>query len=232
MGILFKDKNRKDNPLEGLPIKEKLLHTDKSVKDFTSDLGSKQPVPGGGGAASVAGALGAALGSMVAALTIGKEKYADVEDDLIYLKSRAYNLETEFLQLVEKDAAVFLDLSATYKLPKETDEEKETKERMMEAALKEAALVPLDIMRKACETIELMDGFAEKGSKLAVSDAGCGVALCKSALQCAWLNVCINTKAMKDREFAEKVDTEGRELLSKYIQYADEIYKRVEEELR
>jgi formiminotetrahydrofolate cyclodeaminase len=204
---------------------------EKTVKDFTVDLSSKAPVPGGGGAAAVSGALGAALGSMVASLTIGKEAYKDAEDKLIYLQDSAIDLQKQLLDLVEEDARVFQELMDVYKMPKDTDEDKANRAKAMEEALKAAADVPFSIMKKSCQAIELMDDFAIKGSKMAISDAGCGVILCKSALQSAWLNVMINTKAMKDREFANNLNYEAKELLKDYLPFADQIYVRVETQL-
>lgn len=224
-------KNKNDDHLKDTPIVKKITQTEKTVDDFVLDLSSKDPVPGGGGASAVAGAIGAALGSMVASLTIGKEKYKDVETELTTLKTRAYTIQKELLALAEEDAKVFSKLAGVYKMPKQTDEEKMNKERMMEAALKDAADVPLKIMKETCRAIILMESFAEKGSKLAISDAGCGVILCKSALQSAWLNVCINTKSMKDRQYADKINEEGMELLRHHLMLADKIYANVEGEL-
>lgn len=209
----------------------RLTQTEKSVDDFVLDLSSKDPVPGGGGASAVAGAIGAALGEMVASLTMGKEKYKNVETEITTLKTRAYNIHKELLALAEADAEVFSKLSGVYKMPSETDEEKATKLRMMEAALKDATDVPLKIMRKSCEAIVLMEDFARKGNQMAVSDAGCGVIICKSALQSAWLNVCINTKSMCDRDYAKKINDEGMELLRNHLLLADKIYAYVEGKL-
>lgn len=233
MALFGKDK--KDTPisneLNGGGISKKPTQTEKTINDFVMDLASKSPVPGGGGASAVAGAIGAALGSMVASLTIGKDKYKDVEVELTTLKTRAYNIQKNLLKLAEDDAQVFSKLSGVYKMPNGTDEEKESKSRLMESALKDAADVPLKIMKEACEAITLMKDFAEKGNPMAVSDAGCGVILCKSALQSAWLNVCINTKSMKDRDYANSINEEGIEMLRTHTMLADQIYASVEKEL-
>lgn len=206
--------------------------TDMSCKEFTERLASKAPVPGGGGASALAGALGAALGTMVGQLTVGKKKYADVEGDIKILMEKAATLQQELLILTEKDAEVFEPLSKAYGMPKETEEERAEKERVMAVVLKEAAEVPLEIMRKCCQIIDLQGEFAAKGSRLAVSDAGVGVIFCKSALQGASLNVFINTKSMKDRELAEKIDGEADEMLREYTMKADEIFASVFHELR
>lgn len=198
-----------------------------SCEDFVTVLASKAPIPGGGGASALVGAIGAALGNMVASLTVGKKKYADVEEQMYLLKAKTENLQKELLELVGRDAEVFEPLSKAYGMPKNTEDEKAEKDRVMERVLKEACSVPLEIMNKCCEIIELHKEYAEKGSALAVSDAGVGVVFCKAALQGASLNVFINTKAMKDKEYADKINIEAKTLLSKYEKMADEIYSDV-----
>jgi len=198
-----------------------------SCEEFVSVLSSKAPVPGGGGASSLVGAIGTALGNMVGSLTVGKKKYASVENDIIELKKRADQLQADLLRLVERDAEVFEPLSRAYALPKATEEEKAEKQRIMEKALREASVVPLEIMEKCCEAIELQREFAAKGSSLAISDAGVGVAMCKAALLGASLNVFINTKAMTDRDYAEAVNAKANAMLDRYTGLADEIYSSV-----
>ena len=195
---------------------------------FSEVLASKDAVPGGGGASALVAALGAALGSMVANLTVGKKKYADVEEEIIKLRTRANELREQFLILVQKDADNFEPLAKAYGMPKDTPQQQEEKARVMEAALKDACSVPMEIMRLCCEAIELQDEFAHKGSSLAVSDAGVGVEFCKAALRGASLNVFINTKLMADKDYAKKINAEAEGLLDKYTAKADEIFDYVE----
>jgi formiminotetrahydrofolate cyclodeaminase len=173
-----------------------------------------------------------ALGHMVGSLTVGKKKYADVEADVLELMGQAAALQTELLALVGRDAEVFEPLSKAYGLPKETEEQQAHKRQVMEAALKEACGVPLDIMRACCKAIELHQGFAAKGSAIAISDVGCGVVCCWAALHAASLNVFINTKAMTERDYAEKINIEAGEMLKKYTKQADEIYESVAARLK
>ena len=201
------------------------------LEEFTSQLSSKEPVPGGGGAAALAGALGAALGGMVANLTIGKPKYADVEDEVMGLKVAAYRVQKDLLALVEKDAEAFKPLAGAYRMASGTDEEKAEKERVLQACLKNALMPPLEIMEKCAEALEMLEKLAEKGSVLAVSDAGCGAALAKAAMQSAWLNVRINLSMIKDEKFTDEMDSRGRGLLEKSLPLADSIYTYVEEKL-
>ena len=155
--------------------------------EFVEVLASKAPVPGGGGASALVGAIGTALGNMVGSLTVGKKKYADVEEEMYALKAKCDTLQKELLALVEKDAEVFEPLSKAYGMPRNTEEEKAEKARVMEIVLKDACSVPMEIMEKCCEAIELIQEFAAKGSTLAISDAGVGAAFCKAALEGASL---------------------------------------------
>ena len=198
-----------------------------SCEEFVNVLASKEPVPGGGGASSLVGAIGMALGNMVGSLTLGKKKYADVQDDIIALKAKSDALQADFFALMRRDAEVFEPLSRAYGMPKETEAEKAEKEKVMAAALKECCAVPLEIMRKCCEAIDLHDEFAKKGTAIAISDVGCGVICCKAALQAASLNVFINTKSMTDRKLAEENNRLANEMLEKYTARADKIFAGV-----
>ena len=192
--------------------------------EFVEVLASKAPVPGGGGASALVGAIGTALGNMVGSLTVGKKKYADVEEEMWELKKKADELQKELLHLIERDAE---PLSKAYGMPRETEEEKAEKARVMEIVLKDACSVPMEIMEKCCEAIEIIVEFAAKGSTLAISDAGVGAAFCKAALQGASLNVYINTKSMKNREYAEELNAKCDAMLEKYTKIADEVFESV-----
>ena len=203
----------------------------KTCIEFAEVLASKEPVPGGGGASAYVGSLGMALGSMVGNLTLGKKKYADVEEDIKALLERSQQLMKILNDLVEADAEAFKPLSDAYRLPSGTDEEKEYKETMIQASLKAAAQAPLDIAKACTEAIELHKEFAEKGSRLAVSDAGCGAIFCKAALQGARLNVLINLNLMKDEDLKYKMQKEIDEVTLKGAAMADEVYSYVENNL-
>ncbi len=196
---------------------------EKNIDKFLAELASSAPTPGGGGAAALCGALGIALGNMVGSLTLGKKKYADVQEDITALNSRAEALRADFAALIDADAEAFAPLSRAYSIPKDAP----GRDEIMESALLRAAEPPLEIMRKCAEALDVIADYAAKGSALAVSDAGCAAALCGAALQAAALNVRINTKSMKNRATAEEIDAETDELLQKYSTIAQEIYKRV-----
>lgn len=196
--------------------------------EFVDILASKSPVPGGGGASALVGAVGMALGAMVGSLTVGKKKYAGVEADIIALMEKASALQTELLRLVDEDAAVFGPLSEAYGIPRDAPH----RAQVMEDALKLACTVPIGIMRACATAIELMGVFAEKGSVLAISDAGAGAAFCKAALMGASLNVFINTRSMADKSSAAEFESEADALLLKYCAMADEVYGSVVARLR
>ena len=197
--------------------------TKQSCEDFLDVLASKEPVPGGGGAAALVGAVGVALGHMVGALTVGKKKYAAVEAEIIALKAKCDDLQKQLLDQVEADEVNFLPLAKAYGIPKDDP----NRDKVMEEATIIACSTPMHIMELCCEAIEAIAVFAEKGSRLAVSDAGCGAVCCKAALQAASLNVFINTKSLKNREVAEEMNAKANGMLDKYCAMADDIFASV-----
>ena len=197
--------------------------SEKSCAAFTEALASRAAVPGGGGASALVGALGVALGHMVGALTVGKEKYAAVEADLQRLMERAEDLRRRLLACVQKDAEAFEPLSRAYAIPREDPE----RDAIMESCLRDAAAVPLEILDLCCEAIELQRAFADKGSALAVSDAATGAALCWSALCGAAVNVKVNTKSMKDRAYAEALNAHVDRQMAQYRPAAEKVYQDV-----
>ena len=194
-----------------------------TCREFVKVLASDAPAPGGGGAAALVGAIGTALGNMVGSLTVGKKKYADVQDEIIALKAKCDDLQKQLLDQVEADEINFLPLAKAYGIPKDDP----TRDKVMEEATIIACSTPMKIMELCCEAIEAIKVFAEKGSRLAVSDAGCGAVCCKAALQSASLNVFINTKSLKNREVAEEMNKKANGMLDKYCAMADEIFATV-----
>ena len=197
--------------------------TMESCRAFVEVLASNAPTPGGGGAAALVGAIGTALGNMVGSLTLGKKKYADVQEEIIALRAKCDALQTELLNQVEMDEINFLPLARAYGIPKDDPD----RDRIMAEATVSACIAPLRIMELCGEAIEAIAVFAAKGSRLAISDAGCGAIVCKAAMQAASLNVFINTKSMKDRTVAEDLDKRTHDLLDQYCPMADEIFAAV-----
>lgn len=195
----------------------------ESCRKFVEVLASNAPAPGGGGAAALVGAIGTALGNMVGSLTVGKKKYAEVEEEIVGLKAKCDALQTELLDQVEADDKGFVPLAKAYGIPKDDP----NRDAVLEEATITACAVPMHIMELSCQAIEYVQVFAQKGSRLAVSDAGCAAVCCKAALQAASLNVFINTKSLKNRTVAEEMNAKANGMLSKYCALADEIFNTV-----
>ena len=197
--------------------------TMESCRKFVEVLASDAPAPGGGGAAALVGAIGTALGNMVGSLTVGKKKYADVEAEIIALQGKCSALQKELLDQVEADEKGFVPLAKAYGIPKDDPARAET----LEKATVTACQVPMRIMELCCEAMEAIAVFAAKGSRLAVSDAGCAAVCVKAALQAASLNVFINTKTLKDRALAEEMNARCLGMLETYGAMADGIFETV-----
>ena len=205
---------------------------EQTIGAFLAQLSSKAPVPGGGGASAIGGAMGNALGQMVANLTVGKKKYAQAEDEILLLKERMEALQEDFAYLADRDGEVFAPLAAAYGLPGGTEEEKAYKAAVMEENVLAASLVPVDMMKKAMEMLDILEALAEKGSRMAVSDVGVGVQFTRAALLGAVMNVYINTKSMKNREKAEELNRYADKLVDEGTKKADRIYEAVLKGLR
>jgi len=197
--------------------------TMESCRKFVEVLASDAPAPGGGGAAALVGAIGTALGNMVGSLTVGKKKYAAVEAEIIELKAKCDALQKELLDQVEADEINFVPLAKAYGIPKDNPD----RAQILEEATLVACSTPMKIMELCCQAIEYIAVFAEKGSRLAVSDAGCAAVCCKAGLQAASLNVFINTKTLKNREVADEMNAKALGMLDKYCAMADDIFNTV-----
>lgn len=197
--------------------------SEQSIPEFSALLAAKTPVPGGGGASALVGALGAALCSMVSNYTLGKKKYAAVEEDVQAILDEAEELRQKLLALVDADAAAFEPLSRAYAIPKDDPARGE----VMEACLRRAAEPPMELLRLSCRAIELHRELLDKGSVMVLSDVGTGVIFCRSALYGAWLNLKVNTKPMADRDYARSLNAQADELVEKYRKIAEKVYETV-----
>ena len=205
---------------------------EQKTTEFLEILSSAAPVPGGGGASAAVGAFAAAFGMMVANLTVGKKRYADVEEEIIAIREHLESVRKELVDLTDKDAEAFEPLSKAYSLPKETEEQKAEKERVMEVVLYEASIVPLRIMEKVFEAMKDLEFLGEKGSKIAVSDVGVAVLFARAAIEGASLNIFINTRLMKNRERAEELNTRADEIIEEGRKLQKRIYAGVLEKIR
>jgi formiminotetrahydrofolate cyclodeaminase len=203
------------------------MTTHVSLATFLDDLASERPTPGGGGAAAACGAIGAALVSMVANLTIGKKNYEPVSEDLKIVNAKAEALRAELTRAIEEDVAAFNSVMAAYGLPRGTDEEKAKRTEAIQAALKDATRAPLRAVKACFEVIRLAAAAAEKGNLNVISDAGVAVLAAHAGLRSAALNVFVNAKAIKDREFAEKQIAEVSAMLTQAAETTESVYQTV-----
>lgn len=180
-------------------------------------------MPGGGGAAALCGAIGISLGSMVGEYTVNKKNYENVQGDITLLLKRAEALREKFLALIDEDAKAFLSLSEAYAVSKENPE----RLGLFETATVTAATPPLEMVRCCGEALEILRDFQIKGNKMLISDAGCGVIICRAAMEAAAMNVHINTKNLMDKKLAKEMDEEVQELLDRYIPLSDAIISSV-----
>ena len=193
--------------------------TEYSVGRFAAKLAAKEPVPGGGGAAALVGALGAALCEMVGNYTLGKEAYKQVEPEIDRMLRRAGAIRERMLELVDEDATAFAPLAAAYALPKDDI----TRPGIVEAATRDAIEPPLEMANQACLVIALAEDMYAKGSRNLASDAACAAALARAALEAAVVNVHVNTSALLDRDFANEVDADCARMLEEYIPRAQAV---------
>ena len=197
------------------------------MKDFLNVLASKEPVPGGGGACGYVAAVGMSLGNMVLALTTGKKKYAEYQEEIEELIVKATDLTKKLAECMDKDAESFKPLAAAYGLPKHTEEQIKEREAIMAKALVTASEAPLSMMELILEAMKLIDRISVIGSRIAISDAGVGITMCEAAMKGASLNVFINTKLMKNIDVAEDMNTKADELVITGNELADKVYDRV-----
>ncbi len=193
-----------------------------AVNDFLAELASASPTPGGGSVAALSGALGASLCSMVCNLTIGKKKYVEVEEDLKRVLKETERLRLELTRLIDEDAAAFDKVMVAMKLPKETDDEKAARKAAIQDSLVDAASVPLAVMDKCVEVVELSVAVAEKGNVNAVSDAGVAALNARAGAHAARLNVLINLGGIRAERHAVFVE-KARIALNKMTERADRL---------
>ncbi len=205
--------------------------SEMQVDKFIEIMASKKPAPGGGSAAALCGAVGTALGCMVANLTVGKEKYQDHEEIMKEILEESTVIANEFTELIDRDTEAFNKVAAVFALPKTSEEEKALRKEALQEALKFATKVPFSMMEKSVEALRLLEKSLGRSNSNAVSDLGVGALVLKSALQGAWLNVLINLGSIKDGSFVAEYKAKGEAILLEAVPIADRIYHRVEESL-
>ena len=200
---------------------------DLKVTEFIDLLASDAPAPGGGSAAALEGAIGAALTAMVCGLTKGKKKFAEFNDLAVEAEVKALALKDRFVDIMDRDTEAFNVVSAAFGMPKETDEEKAARSAAIQKGLEGCTATPFEMMEIAVETLELTDSILGKSNDSAASDLGVSALSLRAAIQGAWLNVLINIGSLKNKELAEDYRVKGEALLAKALPLADKIYAEV-----
>ena len=195
--------------------------------EFVDLLASDAPAPGGGSAAALEGALGAALTAMVCGLTVGKKKYAEFQELAEEAQKKATDLKARFVDVMDRDTEAFNVVSAAFGMPKATDEEKAARSAAIQKGLEGCTKTPFEMMELAVETLELTASILGKSNDSAASDLGVSALSLRAAIQGAWLNVLINIGSLKDTALAEDYRAKGEALLAKALPLADEIYDTV-----
>jgi len=204
----------------------------KTMQAFLDDLASSSPAPGGGSVAALSGALGSALTSMVCNLTIGKKKYADVEEEMKKVVVQAEHLREQFTALVDRDTQAFNKVMEAFALPRETDPQKALRAAAIREATKEATLVPLEVMKHCIDALALAQTVAAKGNTNSVSDAGVGAIMLHAALEGAALNVRTNLNSLDDPEFVGWKEDELQSLRSTGTLMLEEVQAIIDEQLQ
>lgn len=201
------------------------------VSAFADLLASDAPAPGGGSAAALEGALGAALTAMVCSLTVGKKKYAEYEALAAEAQKKAEGLKARFVDVMDRDTEAFNVVSAAFGMPKATDEEKAERSAAIQKGLEGCTKTPFEMMELAVEALELTRSVLGKSNDSAASDLGVSALSLRAAIQGAWLNVLINIGSLKNKELAEDYRKKGEALLERALPLADEIYRTVVESM-
>jgi formiminotetrahydrofolate cyclodeaminase len=203
------------------------MNTTKTLQEYFNELSSNSPTPGGGNVAALCGALSASLGIMVCNLTIGKKKYADVEQEIIRLKEKLENMQKEFVVLGQKDNASFDKVMDAFKLPKETDQEKEIRSKAIEEATIGATTAPMEVIKISKALLPLIEIIVEKGNRNSISDAGVAVSLIRTAANGAYLNVLINCSSLSNQTFAAELKKTADIIVEEVIHTSDRLFEQV-----
>ncbi|MEW6622151.1 MAG: cyclodeaminase/cyclohydrolase family protein [Bacillota bacterium] len=200
---------------------------DLPVKDFIQEVAKDSPAPGGGSVAALAGAISAALVSMVANLTIGREKYKEQEEELIIVREKAAVLQEKLTHIVDEDTQTFNLVMNAYKMPKTTEEEKTKRTQAIQEALKRASELPMEAAECSLEAMKLVKVVVEKGNPNCISDAGVGCLMAEAGLKGALFNVEINIGSIKDEEFKNQMQSKVEQLSQEAQNLSKEIIQMV-----
>ncbi len=199
-----------------------------TIKEFLEKIASEFPTPGGGSVAALSAALAASLTEMVANLTIGKQGYDDVEDEMKAVAQDALRLKSKFVSAIDKDSNAYNDVITAIKLPGDTEAEKRHREEMIQSGLKQATLVPMAVAEDAIRVMELAGKAVTKGNKNTITDGAVGVMMAKTAVLSALYNVKINLRTIKDKAFIDEISKQVKELEQNALQREKELLSNID----
>jgi len=203
------------------------MNPTKTLQEYLNELSSNSPTPGGGNVAALCGALSSSLGIMVCNLTIGKKKYFDVEQEMIRLKEKLEIMQNNFIKLGQKDNASFDKVMDAFKLPKETDDEKNIRSKAIEDATIGATIAPMDVIQNSKTLLPMLETIIDKGNKNSISDAGVAVSLLRTAANGAYLNVLINCSSLSNQTIANELKKSADILIEEVIHTCDRLFEQV-----
>lgn len=204
---------------------------DNTVKDFLSKVAGNDPVPGGGSIAALCGAVAVSLGAMVAGLTIGRKKYAGVEEYMLKARNELINASKFFMDAIDKDSEAYRNVFECFKMPKSNDEEIAIRDKAIQEATIYAATVPMDVARQACSIMDTINTVAEKGNRNAVTDACVAMMSARNAVLAALLNVRINLTSIHDKAIVMSMQNEADRLEKTAIETENILLNRINTEL-
>ncbi len=204
---------------------------DNTVKDFLYKVAGNDPVPGGGSIAALCGAVAVSLGAMVAGLTLGKKKYADVECDMLKARNEFIGASQFFMDAIDKDSEAYRKVFECFKMPKSNDEEIAIRDKSIQEATIHAATVPMDVARQACSIMNTINMVAEKGNRNAITDACVAMMSARNAVLAALLNVRINLTSIHDKAIAMSMQNEADQLEKIAIETEKTLLNRINKEL-
>jgi formiminotetrahydrofolate cyclodeaminase len=209
-------------------ILELIMLSELTIKEFLEKIASELPTPGGGSVAALSAALAASLTEMVANLTIGKQGYDDVEDEMKAVAQDALRLKSKFVSAIDKDSNAYNDVITAIKLPGDTEAEKRHREEMIQSGLKQATLVPMAVAEDAIRVMELAGKAVTKGNKNTITDGAVGVMMAKTAVLSALYNVKINLRTIKDKAFIDEISKQVKELEQNALQREKELLSNID----
>jgi len=207
------------------------MNTSNTIKNYLDEISANSPTPGGGNVSAFCGALACSLGMMVCNLTIGKKKYVEVESEMKEISIKLEGFKNDFLKLADEDNKAFEQVMNAFRMPKETEEEKETRSKRIESATIQAATVPTRVIETCRLIIPQIRAILSKGNKNSISDAGVAAILLKASAEGAYLNVMINCSSLSNKTYAEEFLKKSEVILNEVKMHSENILNEIKNSL-